>query len=69
MANTIKQVTKDDGSKMNLGDIEIAAIKGVEQGTNVYQKAQVIIQTIRKLPRNFYEIIIFSMQYRQVSKF
>ena len=32
MANTINQITKDNGEKMNLGDIEKAAIKGVEQG-------------------------------------
>tara|TARA_B100001094_G_scaffold83570_1_gene79897 strand:- start:1094 stop:1558 length:465 start_codon:yes stop_codon:yes gene_type:complete len=34
MANTIKQITRDNGDKANLGDIEIAAIKGVEQGNN-----------------------------------
>ena len=33
MANTINQITKDNGEKMNLGDIEKAAIKGVEQDT------------------------------------
>lgn len=34
MANSIKQITRDNGDKANLGDIEIAAIKGVEQGDN-----------------------------------
>ena len=34
MANNIKQVSDVNGSKMNLGDIELAAIRGVEQGTN-----------------------------------
>ena len=37
MANTIKQITKGNGDKMNLGDIEQAAIKGVEQGSNVLE--------------------------------
>ena len=32
MANNIKQVDNVNGSKMNLGQIEIAAIRGVEQG-------------------------------------
>ena len=36
MANSIKQVTNVNGSTMNLGDIELAAIRGVEQGTNVF---------------------------------
>jgi len=35
MANTIKQITTDKGQKHNLGNIEIAAIKAVEQGNNV----------------------------------
>ncbi len=39
MANSIKQVTKADGTRANLGDIEQAAIKGVEQGQNVFQAA------------------------------
>ena len=34
MANNIKKVDNVNGSKMNLGDIELAAIRGVEQGTN-----------------------------------
>ena len=34
MANTIKKITTDGGDKHNLGNIEIAAIKGVEQGSN-----------------------------------
>ena len=37
MANSIKQITRDNGDKANLGDIEIAAIKGVEQGNNDFQ--------------------------------
>ena len=37
MANNIKQVTNVNGSKMNLGDIELAAIRGVEQGNNDFQ--------------------------------
>ena len=32
MANNITKVTNVNGSTMNLGDIEIAAIRGVEQG-------------------------------------
>ena len=32
MANDIKQVTNVNGGKFNLGDIEKAAIRGVEQG-------------------------------------
>ena len=32
MANNIKKVTGVNGSSMNLGDIEIAAIRGAEQG-------------------------------------
>jgi len=36
MANSIKQVTNVNGSKMNLGDIELAAIRGVEQGGNIF---------------------------------
>ena len=35
MANSIKKITTDGGDKHNLGNIEIAAIKGVEQGNNV----------------------------------
>ena len=35
MANSIKQVSNVNGSTMNLGDIELAAIRGVEQGDNV----------------------------------
>ena len=36
MANDIKQVSNVNGSKMNLGDIEKAAIRGVEQGANTF---------------------------------
>ena len=36
MANSIKQVSNVNGSKMNLGDIELAAIRGVEQGNNTF---------------------------------
>ena len=32
MANNIKQVDNVNGGKFNLSDIEIAAIRGVEQG-------------------------------------
>jgi hypothetical protein len=32
MANNIKKVSDVNGSKMNLGQIELAAIRGVEQG-------------------------------------
>jgi hypothetical protein len=35
MANSINQVTLAKGAKANLGDIEKAAIAGVEQGDNV----------------------------------
>ena len=38
MANNIKQVSNVNGSKMNLGQIEIAAIRGVEQGKNAIEK-------------------------------
>ena len=34
MANTIKQITTDSGDKHNLGNIETAAVKAVEQGNN-----------------------------------
>ena len=36
MANDIKQVTLTNGAKANLGDIEKAAIRGVEQGANAF---------------------------------
>ena len=36
MANNIKQVSNVNGSKANLGDIEKAAIRGVEQGANTF---------------------------------
>ena len=39
MANDIKQVSNVNGSTMNLGDIEKAAIRGVEQGANVFSAA------------------------------
>ena len=37
MANDIKQVTNVNGGKFNLGDIEKAAIRGVEQGKNAIE--------------------------------
>ena len=37
MANPIKKVTNVNGGVMNLGQIEIAAIRGVEQGNNDFQ--------------------------------
>ena len=46
MANTIKQVTVN-GSKFNLGSIEEAAIKGVEQGNNVFDNANVMKSTLQ----------------------
>ena len=39
MANNINQVTNSKGEKANLGDIEKAAIAGVEQGQNEFQAA------------------------------
>ena len=39
MANSINQVTLAKGAKANLGDIEKAAIAGVEQGNNVFSGA------------------------------
>lgn len=39
MANNINQVTNSKGEKANLGDIEKAAIAGVEQGQNEFQQA------------------------------
>ena len=36
MANNIKKVTNVNGGIMNLGQIETAAIRGVEQGNNVF---------------------------------
>ena len=45
MANTINQITKDNGEKMNLGDIEKAAIKGVEQGLTQLKMLDVKTQT------------------------
>ena len=35
MANNIKKVTNVNGGIMNLGQIEIAAIRGVEQGSTI----------------------------------
>ena len=43
MANSIKQVTNVNGGKANLGDIEKAAIRGVEQGANVFSADQTIL--------------------------
>jgi len=39
MANSIKKVTNVNGAPMNLGQIEQAAIRGVEQGANVFSAA------------------------------
>ena len=39
MANSIKKVTNVNGDPMNLGQIEIAAIRGVEQGVNTFEGA------------------------------
>ena len=39
MANSIKQITTDRGDKHNLGNIEIAAVKAVEQGANTFSAA------------------------------
>lgn len=39
MANSIKKVTNVNGDPMNLGQIEIAAIRGVEQGINTFEGA------------------------------
>tara|TARA_R110000824_G_scaffold106928_1_gene252718 strand:+ start:194 stop:751 length:558 start_codon:yes stop_codon:yes gene_type:complete len=36
MANSIKKVTNVNGAPMNLGQIETAAIRGVEQGANIF---------------------------------
>ena len=45
MANNIKQVDNVNGSKMNLGQIEIAAIRGVEQGLTQIIMLDVTTQT------------------------
>ena len=45
MANNIKQVDNVNGSKMNLGQIEIAAIRGVEQGLTQLKMLDVTTQT------------------------
>ena len=45
MANNIKKVTGVNGSAMNLGDIEIAAIRGVEQGLTQLKMLDVTTQT------------------------
>ena len=45
MANNIKQVTGVNGSSMNLGDIEKAAIRGVEQGLTQLKMLDVKTQT------------------------
>tara|TARA_R110001592_G_scaffold254884_1_gene518394 strand:+ start:761 stop:1378 length:618 start_codon:yes stop_codon:yes gene_type:complete len=47
MANSKTQVTMNNGSKVNLGDMEKAAIKGVEQGSNVFERANVIKSTLQ----------------------
>ena len=39
MANSVKKVTNVNGAPMNLGQIEQAAIRGVEQGANVFSAA------------------------------
>jgi hypothetical protein len=36
MANNLKQITTDRGDKHNLGNIETAAVKAVEQGINAF---------------------------------
>ena len=41
MANSIKKVTNVNGAPMNLGQIEQAAIRGVEQGANAFSAANV----------------------------
>tara|TARA_A100000164_G_C21634601_1_gene642875 strand:- start:25 stop:720 length:696 start_codon:yes stop_codon:yes gene_type:complete len=46
MANSIKQITRNNGDKANLGDIEIAAIKGVEQGANTFAGANTFNSTL-----------------------
>ena len=47
MANSKTQVTMNNGSKVNLGDMEKTAIKGVEQGTNVFDSANVMNSTLQ----------------------
>ena len=44
MANITKRITKADGTKFNLGAIEQAAIKGVEQGVNDFTAANTFQQ-------------------------
>ena len=44
MANSIKQITTDGGDKHNLGNIETAAVKAVEQGTNIFGAANTFNQ-------------------------
>ena len=46
MANNIKQVSNVNGSKMNLGQIETAAIRGVEQGSNDFDGVGSLNQAI-----------------------
>tara|TARA_Y100000401_G_C8282973_1_gene204497 strand:- start:374 stop:901 length:528 start_codon:yes stop_codon:yes gene_type:complete len=45
MANNIKQVDNVNGGKFNLSDIEIAAIRGVEQGLTQLKMLDVTTQT------------------------
>ena len=45
MANNIKQVDNVNGGKFNLSDIEIAAIRGVEQGLTQLKMLDVTSQT------------------------
>ena len=45
MANNIKQVDNVNGGKYNLSDIEIAAIRGVEQGLTQIKMLDVTTQT------------------------
>ena len=52
MANNIKQITRDNGDKANLGDIEIAAIKGVEQGNNTLTGNDFTVNGINLTPNN-----------------
>tara|TARA_B100001094_G_scaffold232580_1_gene227425 strand:- start:2058 stop:2894 length:837 start_codon:yes stop_codon:yes gene_type:complete len=52
MANSINQVTLAKGAKANLGDIEKAAIAGVEQGNNTFTGNDLTINGINLTPNN-----------------
>ena len=43
MANNIKNVDNVNGGKMRVGDIGLSAIRGVEQGNNVFSADQTIL--------------------------